>query len=263
MQVDAHVGEALFNEVFKGLLRDKTRILVTNSLRHLEQVDRVLVMHEGRIAQDGTCCAVWLRSPVLSPSRDAHRPVGGCRVAMFGVAAGPYNKLVSAKDGVLRKLVEGSVLAADVDSEDEFDEEEYECVAVSVVMWLWLWLWLWLCGCGCGCVVVALWLCGSVALWLCGCVAVWLCGCVAVETVAMSNQVLTLLRCQSPAMRIARWYRVYVCGPSALPAKPPPADEPAVLAPVPGAAAAWGLDARAAASPCPRKPSAARRSRAS
>ena len=146
MQVDAHVGEALFNEVFKGLLRDKTRILVTNSLRHLEQVDRVLVMHEGRIAQDGACCGAWLRG------QHAHLPAGGCRVATFGVAAGPYNKLVSAKDGVLRKLVEGSVLAADVDSEDEFDEEEYECVAVSVVMWLWLWLWL------CGSVAVALWL---------------------------------------------------------------------------------------------------------
>lgn len=93
-QVDAHVGEALFTKVFVELLAGKTRVLVTNSLRHLQHVDRVLVMHEGRIAQ-----------------------------------LGKYETLV-AHSGPLRQLVEGSVLADDdgsgSDGEYVDDYNDYE-----------------------------------------------------------------------------------------------------------------------------------------
>ncbi|XP_023365537.1 canalicular multispecific organic anion transporter 1-like [Otolemur garnettii] len=54
--VDVHVGKQLFEKVIGslGLLRDKTRILVTNNLTLLPQTDLIVVMENGRIAQMGT-----------------------------------------------------------------------------------------------------------------------------------------------------------------------------------------------------------------
>ena len=52
--VDAHVGKALFEGcIVNGLLRDKTRILVTHHLHVLPHVDEILVMDQGRIVQRG------------------------------------------------------------------------------------------------------------------------------------------------------------------------------------------------------------------
>ncbi|ULU01203.1 hypothetical protein L3Y34_001516 [Caenorhabditis briggsae] len=53
--VDAHVGSQMFNSVIgpEGLLRNKTRILVTNELSYLEQSDLIIVMNNGRIEYEG------------------------------------------------------------------------------------------------------------------------------------------------------------------------------------------------------------------
>ena len=53
-QVDAHVAEAIFDGCFMNLMRNQTRILVTNQLSVLPRVDRILVLEEGKIAQQGT-----------------------------------------------------------------------------------------------------------------------------------------------------------------------------------------------------------------
>ncbi|CAB3400543.1 unnamed protein product [Caenorhabditis bovis] len=49
--VDAHVGAQLFNSVIgpDGMLRNKTRILVTNELSYLEKADQIIVMKDGKI----------------------------------------------------------------------------------------------------------------------------------------------------------------------------------------------------------------------
>nr|DBA34431.1 TPA: hypothetical protein GDO54_001990 [Pyxicephalus adspersus] len=54
--VDVHVGKHLFDKVIgqNGLLKNKTRILVTHSLTVLPLVDLIIVMEDGRIAQAGT-----------------------------------------------------------------------------------------------------------------------------------------------------------------------------------------------------------------
>ncbi|KAM8975402.1 multidrug resistance-associated protein 1-like [Pelodytes ibericus] len=54
--VDVHVGKHLFDKVIghNGLLKNKTRILVTHSLTVLPQADIIVVMEGGRIAQFGT-----------------------------------------------------------------------------------------------------------------------------------------------------------------------------------------------------------------
>ncbi|XP_062568069.1 multidrug resistance-associated protein 1-like [Saccostrea cucullata] len=54
--VDSHVGKSLFKEVIgpEGLLRHKTRILVTHGVHWLSKVDLVVVMNEGTISEVGT-----------------------------------------------------------------------------------------------------------------------------------------------------------------------------------------------------------------
>ncbi|XP_076457656.1 multidrug resistance-associated protein 1-like [Babylonia areolata] len=54
--VDSHVGKHIFNEVIgsKGLLRNKTRVLVTHGVHWLPMVDQILVMSDGTITEAGS-----------------------------------------------------------------------------------------------------------------------------------------------------------------------------------------------------------------
>ncbi|XP_014802622.1 PREDICTED: multidrug resistance-associated protein 1-like, partial [Calidris pugnax] len=54
--VDVHVGKHLFEKLIgpSGLLKSKTRILVTHNLNLLPHTDLIIVMEEGRISQMGT-----------------------------------------------------------------------------------------------------------------------------------------------------------------------------------------------------------------
>uniref|UniRef100_A0A8D3DKG1 ABC-type glutathione-S-conjugate transporter n=1 Tax=Scophthalmus maximus TaxID=52904 RepID=A0A8D3DKG1_SCOMX len=54
--VDAHVGQHIFDKVIgpKGVLRDKTRILVTHGMSFLPQADLILVMVDGAITESGS-----------------------------------------------------------------------------------------------------------------------------------------------------------------------------------------------------------------
>ncbi|XP_027741828.1 multidrug resistance-associated protein 1-like isoform X3 [Empidonax traillii] len=54
--VDVHVGKHLFEKLIgpSGLLKSKTRILVTHNLTVLPHTDLIIVMEEGRISQMGT-----------------------------------------------------------------------------------------------------------------------------------------------------------------------------------------------------------------
>jgi ATP-binding cassette, subfamily C (CFTR/MRP), member 1 len=53
--VDSQVGSTLFYDcILDGLLKDKTRILVTNQLNILAYVDQIVVLDEGRVIERGT-----------------------------------------------------------------------------------------------------------------------------------------------------------------------------------------------------------------
>ncbi|KAI7751096.1 hypothetical protein M8C21_020501 [Ambrosia artemisiifolia] len=52
--LDAHVGRQVFEKCIKEELRGKTRVLVTNQLHFLSQVDRILLVHEGMVAEEGS-----------------------------------------------------------------------------------------------------------------------------------------------------------------------------------------------------------------
>uniref|UniRef100_A0A8C0R6T9 Multidrug resistance-associated protein 1 n=1 Tax=Canis lupus dingo TaxID=286419 RepID=A0A8C0R6T9_CANLU len=54
--VDAHVGKHIFENVIgpKGMLKNKTRLLVTHSISYLPQVDVIIVMTGGKISEMGS-----------------------------------------------------------------------------------------------------------------------------------------------------------------------------------------------------------------
>lgn len=47
--LDANVRKAIFKEVFKGQLKNKTRILVTHAVDFLHLTDKIIVMKGGRV----------------------------------------------------------------------------------------------------------------------------------------------------------------------------------------------------------------------
>ncbi|GJJ73167.1 hypothetical protein EMPS_05525 [Entomortierella parvispora] len=51
--VDAHVDHHIFEEALSSILANKTRILVTNGVSHLHEVDQIVVVKAGKISQDG------------------------------------------------------------------------------------------------------------------------------------------------------------------------------------------------------------------
>ncbi|GMR50273.1 hypothetical protein PMAYCL1PPCAC_20468 [Pristionchus mayeri] len=54
--VDAHVGEAIYEQVLgrDGLLRNRTRLLVTHGLQYTKEADNILVLIDGTIIQQGS-----------------------------------------------------------------------------------------------------------------------------------------------------------------------------------------------------------------
>ncbi|KAL5574201.1 hypothetical protein UlMin_023798 [Ulmus minor] len=52
--VDAHTGTQLFEECLMGILREKTILYVTHQVEFLPAADLILVMQNGKIAQEGT-----------------------------------------------------------------------------------------------------------------------------------------------------------------------------------------------------------------
>ncbi|XP_067948318.1 multidrug resistance-associated protein 1-like isoform X2 [Watersipora subatra] len=88
--VDAHVGREIFEQVIgpKGLLKNKTRVLVTHGLQWLPEVDSISVLAYGKVTESGS-----------------------------------YDSLLEKK-GAFAQLIESHVLSEDVDSdlESEYDQ---------------------------------------------------------------------------------------------------------------------------------------------
>ena len=55
LKVDSHVGKHIFEKVIgpNGLLKRKTRILVTHGISYLPQMDQIVVLKDGKISEIG------------------------------------------------------------------------------------------------------------------------------------------------------------------------------------------------------------------
>ena len=52
--LDAHVRLNIMKNVVNGLLKDKTRLLVTHSIDFIHMADRIVMMDQGKITAQGT-----------------------------------------------------------------------------------------------------------------------------------------------------------------------------------------------------------------
>ena len=52
--LDANVRKKIFKHVFQGMLKEKTRILVTHAIDFLHFTDKIIVLKEGKIQAFGT-----------------------------------------------------------------------------------------------------------------------------------------------------------------------------------------------------------------
>jgi ATP-binding cassette subfamily C (CFTR/MRP) protein 1 len=52
--LDADVSKKVMRDIFKGELKDTSRIMVTHKIKLLDQVDRVLLFKDGTIVASGT-----------------------------------------------------------------------------------------------------------------------------------------------------------------------------------------------------------------
>ena len=52
--VDVHVGKFMMTETLLSYCKSKTRVLITHALYYLKYVDKVLIMENGKIVEQGT-----------------------------------------------------------------------------------------------------------------------------------------------------------------------------------------------------------------
>jgi ATP-binding cassette, subfamily C (CFTR/MRP), member 1 len=52
--LDANVKKRIFQKVFNGLLRKKTRVLVTHAVDFLHLVDKIIILNQGQIVVQGS-----------------------------------------------------------------------------------------------------------------------------------------------------------------------------------------------------------------
>ncbi|KAF7996692.1 hypothetical protein HCN44_002338 [Aphidius gifuensis] len=77
--VDAHVGKHMFEECIVKYLKGKTRILVTHQIQFLKDVDKIIVMKEGKIEAEGSYDDLTSRGIDFGALTDAPLPDGDTR----------------------------------------------------------------------------------------------------------------------------------------------------------------------------------------
>ena len=70
--VDPEVGNHIFQECICGILKDKTRVLVTHGLHFLPQSDYVLCIDDGKVEDQGTHAELMAREGAFHALMEKH-----------------------------------------------------------------------------------------------------------------------------------------------------------------------------------------------
>lgn len=126
--VDAHVDRHLWKHLLgpQGMLKDKTRILVTHGIHHLKEVDKVVLLKDGKVAEHGTYQELMaFRSVFYQLIKEysiSHRKVaaredtGSTTGATLTESPGTDN-VNSRSDGTTAAQTEESASSSDLDDE--------------------------------------------------------------------------------------------------------------------------------------------------
>jgi ABC-type multidrug transport system fused ATPase/permease subunit len=63
--LDMHVAHEVFDKCLRQELRGKTRVLVTNQLHFLTHVDKIVLVHQGEIKEQGTYDELLISGPLF------------------------------------------------------------------------------------------------------------------------------------------------------------------------------------------------------
>ncbi|KAG0219752.1 Multidrug resistance-associated protein 1 [Mortierella sp. NVP41] len=106
--VDAHVDQHLWDHLLgpAGYLKDKTRVLITHGIHHLSEVDQILVMKGGEIAETGAY------RELLAARKDFYQLITD--YAVQEKKKSENEKISTALDGEITATAEGDLNAAAV-----------------------------------------------------------------------------------------------------------------------------------------------------
>uniref|UniRef100_A0A8D3E5I5 ABC-type glutathione-S-conjugate transporter n=1 Tax=Scophthalmus maximus TaxID=52904 RepID=A0A8D3E5I5_SCOMX len=118
--VDAHVGQHIFDRVIgpRGILRDKTRVLVTHGLNFLSKADLVLVMEDGQISEMGSYTELMDQKGAFAKLIQTFSGNPGSRKSVSRLSATDFSVDLSQEQLISCDLSSASVQAVDLDVED-------------------------------------------------------------------------------------------------------------------------------------------------
>ncbi|XP_009874370.1 PREDICTED: multidrug resistance-associated protein 6, partial [Apaloderma vittatum] len=107
--VDAHVGQHIFEHVLgpKGLLKDKTRVLVTHTINILPQVDNIVFLVDGMISEMGSYQELLQRNGPFAEFLHSHITAEEKAGASFS-AIGDTKGTITSRNGPSQDLLSGN-----------------------------------------------------------------------------------------------------------------------------------------------------------
>jgi ATP-binding cassette subfamily C (CFTR/MRP) protein 1 len=101
--VDSHVGKHIFEHVIgpNGILKGKTRLLVTHGITYLPQVDHIVVLKDGQISEEGTYKELLAKKGAFADFLIQH--MGEENGAEYETVLQELEKVLGGKDKVMER----------------------------------------------------------------------------------------------------------------------------------------------------------------
>ncbi|XP_028966394.1 multidrug resistance-associated protein 1 [Galendromus occidentalis] len=146
--LDAHVGKSIFNSLMSsgGMLRKKTRVLVTNNLSVIPDVDYIVVLKEGEIVERGTYADLMNSGGVLAEllkefdideSRRVREERAAAVASKDGDSETPRRRAMSFGSEIARSMSIADSIAGDAEQQhlERFQLVAKETVETGIIKW--------------------------------------------------------------------------------------------------------------------------------